>query len=85
MEKKDLNELKKYFNKVKFEGRYSYEGGFGVDGYLWIVDFNSIKIKEVENYLNEEIIHSFEVGEIYQLQEDFINHLHNTSSFMSRM
>ncbi len=72
MEKKDLNELKKYFNKVKFEGRYSYEGGFGVDGYLWIVDFNSIKIKEVENYLNEEIIHSFEVGEIYQLQEDFI-------------
>lgn len=72
MKRKDLNELKKYFGKVEFEGRYSYEGGFGSDGYLWIVDFDSIKLKEVEQYLNEEIIHSFELGETYQLQEDFI-------------
>ncbi len=72
MERKDLMELKRYFGNVKFEGRYSYEGGFNSDGYLWIVDFDSIKIKAVEKYLNEEIIHSFELGETYQLQEDFI-------------
>lgn len=71
MERKDLNELKKYFNNVKFKGRYSFEGGFGSDGYLWIVDFNSIKTKEVEKYLNEEIIDSFELNETYQLLEDF--------------
>lgn len=72
MERKDYNELKKYFGNVKFEGRYSYEGGFSSDGYLWIVNFDSIKIEEIEKYLNEEIIHSFELGETYQLQEDFI-------------
>lgn len=72
MKRKDLKELKKYFKNVEFEGRYSYEGKFNTDGYLWIVDFDSIKIKEVEKYLNEEIVSSFELGEIYQIQEDFI-------------
>lgn len=72
MMKKDLTELKKYFKNVKFEGRYSYEGGFDSDGYLWIVDFDTINVKSVENYLNEEIINRFEVNEFYQLQEDFI-------------
>lgn len=72
MKRKDLNELKKYFKNVEFEGRYSYEGGCDSDGYLWVVDFDSIKLKEVQEYLNEEIIQSFVLGETYQLQEDFV-------------
>lgn len=71
MKNKDLTELKKYFKIVELEGRYTYGGGFGSDGYLWKVDFDSIKKKAVEKYLDEEIIHSFEWGETYQLVEDF--------------
>lgn len=72
MKNKDLTELKKYFKTVKFEGRYDYEGGFGSDGYLWIVDFYSINTKAVQNYLKEEIFTHFELGKTYKLQEDFI-------------
>ena len=55
MKRKDLNELKKYFNKVEFEGRYSGEGGFGSDGYLWIVDFDSIKFGELASKVKRPI------------------------------